>query len=271
MDIFLAVGESKIPPDGEEELVEPENKTMNGIALLLDFMDRVIARFMYGVTYLGPQRAVADRAYRLEEVAIEEVNAKANNLPNFLVSLSEAEMRSFAAFTRQYLGFETTVHIEGVHVEILIKEAESSVFINIADVGFGYAEVLPLCALLWSSCIREPSLKRRETSLLAIEQPELHLHPFHQAKLAGVIVGAWRASRDAGREVKIMVETHSEGIVNWLGDLIEEGSIKASDVQILFFDQDPETRQTEVRLTGYTKDGALDEGWPFGFFAPFVD
>jgi predicted ATPase len=163
------------------------------------------------------------------------------------------------------------MRVQGVFGEILIKEPGGRSFANVADVGFGYAEVLPLCATLWSSCVREPSPKRRRTSLLALEQPELHLHPAHQARLADIIAGAWRTSRDAGREVNLMVETHSEGLVNRMGELVHDGVLRASDVQILVFNQDPDTRQTEVRIAGYTAEGALNDAWPFGFFAAVAD
>ncbi len=166
---------------------------------------------------------------------------------------------------------EARVEVTGLHAEILVREPRSSRYINLVDIGFGYTEVLPLMAILWSTCCRPLSSGSRPTSLLAIEQPELHLHPAHQVRLAKVIAGAWRASRDAKREVKIMVETHSECIVNGLGELIRKGVIAASDVQIVLFDQDAETRKTEVRLAGYTDDGALNDAWPFGFFAPVAD
>lgn len=237
------------------------------IAKNLSALDLDIAYFMYCVAYLGPQRAVAARLYRLRDVAVEEVRSNGENLANFLASLSQAEMASFAVFTGKHLGFEPSARVDKLSVEILIEESKADLPRNIADVGFGYAEVLPLCAALWSSCIREPSAKRRQTSLLALEQPELHLHPAHQARLADMIVGALHESREWGREVKLMIETHSEALVNGLGDLIEAQVLPPEDVQIVIFDQDPETRQTQLRFAHYDEDGALRD-WPFGFFAP---
>ncbi len=103
--------------------------------------------------------------------------------------------------------------------------------------------------------------------MVAIEQPELHLHPAHQARLARMIVGALKASREAGREVPIMIETHSEALVNGLGDFIEARELSPDDVQIVIFEQDEATRQTKLRIASYDEDGAL-RNWPFGFFAP---
>ncbi|AUX44767.1 uncharacterized protein SOCE26_062350 [Sorangium cellulosum] len=238
---------------------------------ILDAVDQQVADFMNRVAYLAPLRATAARSYRVQDLSVNDVDPDGKNLAMFMRSLSEPEIQSFAAFTREHLGFESKIEISGLHAEILVKEPRGSRYINLVDIGFGYTEVLPLMAILWSTCWRAPRDGVQPTSLLAIEQPELHLHPAHQVKLAGVIAGAWRASRDAQREVKIMVETHSEGLVNGLGELIRSGVISASDVQIVLFDQDAETRGTEVRLAGYTEDGALNDDWPFGFFAPVAD
>ncbi len=238
---------------------------------ILAAVDVYVADFMNSVAYLAPLRATADRSYRVQDLSVNDVDPDGKNLAMFMYSLSETERMSFTAFTNDHLGFESKIDISGLSAEILVKEPGAHRHINLVDIGFGYTEVLPLMAILWSTCCRERKARDRPTSLLAIEQPELHLHPAHQVKLAGAIASAWRTSRDAGREVKIMVETHSEGIVNGLGDLIQKGVISAEDVQIVIFDQDPETRQTEVRIAGYTQDGALNDAWPFGFFAPVTD
>jgi predicted ATPase len=250
---------------------DAQRDDMSLIGRALSYVDQGIASFMYGVAYLGPQRGVAERSYRLDDVSVEEVNARGTNMAKLLASLTEAEMQSFCAFTRTYLGFETALHIQGVSGEIMIKGQRGGPFVNVADVGFGYAEALPLCAALWSSCVREPSPERRRARLLALEQPELHLHPARQATLPRMLVGALDESRKAGHEVKLMVETHSDAVVNQLGMLVRTGKVAQEDVQILFFDQDPTTRETKVVVTGYERDGALQESWPFGFLVGVPD
>jgi predicted ATPase len=66
------------------------------------------------------------------------------------------------------------------------------------------------------------------------------------------------------------VETHSESLINGLGKLVYERLIKAEDVQIVLFDQDEETGETEVRLAGYRENGALHD-WPYGFLSPVAE
>jgi predicted ATPase len=107
--------------------------------------------------------------------------------------------------------------------------------------------------------------KRAPAPLVAIEQPELHLHPAAQAKLARMLVEAV-----SGSGSKIIVETHSESLINGLGKLIHEGHLKAEDVQIVLFDKDEETGEADVRLAGYRDSGALHD-WPYGFLSPVAD
>jgi predicted ATPase len=242
----------------------------SSVPLILYAIDRQITHFVSRIAYLAPLRAGAERSYRIQDLSVGEVDPRGQNLAMFLRSLSDAEASSLAAFSRTYLGFEPKIQTEKLHAEIRIQEPGASRHLNLIDIGFGYSQVLPLTAILWSSCCRQLRTGQEATSLLAIEQPELHLHPAYQARLARMIAAALIESRKAEREVRLMVETHSEALVNGLGKLIRKGMIADSDVQIVLFEQDDETRQTSVRLAGYDEEGAL-RNWPFGFFAPVAD
>lgn len=235
---------------------------------VLEQFDWAASSFAFGVRYLGPQRSVGERQYMLSEITVDEILPRGENLPQFLARLDESQMESLAAFTREHLGFETSLRRQGLYIEILIKQVGAAQPQNIADVGFGYAEVLPLCVSLWSSLLRDN--EKWPTSVLALEQPELHLHPAHQARLARLFVHALQQSRKEGRSTCLMVETHSEALINSLGFLVREKQIDANDIQILFFDQNQETRETEITVAGYRPTGAL-KNWPFGFLAPIAD
>jgi len=252
---------------------------LNDIApVVIRAADDILASIMSRVAYLAPLRVSAARAYRIQNLAVNEVDPDGSNLAMFLRALSNEESSSFAAFTRDALDFETRVATTGLHAEILLRGRGAKQFTNLVDVGFGYSEVLPLAAILWASCI-QPAMRGQEPApIVAIEQPELHLHPAHQARLARMLVEAVRASRAASVDrpgaaaggSSLLVETHSESLINGLGKLVYEGAIKADDVQIVLFDQDDETGETAVRLAGYRENGALRD-WPYGFLSPVAE
>ncbi|WP_206079506.1 AAA family ATPase [Polyangium spumosum] len=235
--------------------------------MIIKLQDEALAEYMHRVAYIAPLRVRAERAYRIQNLAVDEVDPDGKNLAMFLYSLMPEEVESLAAFTREALGFEARILRTGIHVEIQVKEQGAKRFVNLVDVGFGYSEVLPLMVALWSSYRRPENKKRRRASLLALEQPELHLHPAHQAKLARMLAETVIESRKTGPEARIMVETHSETLINGLGKLIYDGTLKPEDVQIVLFDLDEETRESVVKLAGYRENGALHD-WPYGFLSP---
>ncbi|HRI68751.1 MAG TPA: AAA family ATPase [Polyangium sp.] len=235
------------------------------IPYIIEASDQVLADLMSRVAYVAPKRAAAERAYRLQDLAVTDVDPSGDNLAMFLHSLSPDESESLADFTRSWLDFSPKMHVEGMHAGILVTEAGATSPRNIVDIGFGYAEVLPVAAAVWSACVRSPKPGARPNSLIAIEQPELHLHPAFQAKLAAMFTGALQASRKRGNETNIIIETHSEALISKLGQLVHEGKIDENDVQLVVFDRDPETLGTQVTLAKYDEEGAL-RNWPYGFF-----
>jgi len=105
--------------------------------------------------------------------------------------------------------------------------------------------------------------------MLAIEQPELHLHPAHQAKLADVLVAAvGNHGQGSGRpETRLIVETHSEALIQRLGELVEEGKLEASSVQVVVVSSlDDLESPTEVSVSQFDYNGGLRD-WPYGFFS----
>ncbi|EAP82540.1 hypothetical protein EE36_14013 [Sulfitobacter sp. EE-36] len=100
-----------------------------------------------------------------------------------------------------------------------------------------------------------------------MEQPELHLHPAHQAKLADVFRSAILRNESNLTNAVLLIETHSESLVNRLGELIEDGSIDPNDVQVVIFSASggEQDLKTEISTSTFDADGVLLD-WPYGFF-----
>ncbi len=103
-------------------------------------------------------------------------------------------------------------------------EAPSAVEIPIVDTGEGMAQVLPVIVL---TCLAElGALGRR--ALLAIEHPELHLHPATHAELAALFCGVTLAEQSP----TVLLETHSENFLLGVQLAIARGEIAPSDVLV---------------------------------------
>ncbi len=118
------------------------------------------------------------------------------------------------------------------------------------NVGFGITYFLPVIVALLSS---------KPGDLIMIENPEAHIHPAGQRMLGELI------ARAGAGGAQIMVETHSEHIINGVRISVKEDYISKDDVQLAFFYKDA---QQEYRHTYQSvqifEDGKLS-AWPDGF------
>ncbi len=120
--------------------------------------------------------------------------------------------------------------------------------VNIADVGFGVSQVLPVLVALIAA---EPG------RLVYIEQPELHLHPNAQVALSQILADA------AKRGVRVVIETHSSLLLLGIQTLVAEGKLPPELVKLHWFSRTKEG-VTKVNSKGLDKDGTYGR-WPVDF------
>lgn len=220
------------------------------------------------VHYIAPIRATAERYYRVRNLAVDEVDHQGKNLPMVINSLPKEELKKFQKWTLDSFGFKvSTAPMEG-HLSLKIGIKDSGKEINLSDTGFGYSQILPIVTQIWLLSTRERMFGEVEVPLIvAIEQPELHLHPAMQARLAGAFIAGIRLAKEHGYALQFILETHSETIVDYFGHAISRGELKSEEVEIILFEKDPETNLTSIRNSRYDKEGYLVD-WPTGFLAP---
>jgi len=92
-----------------------------------------------------------------------------------------------------------------------------------------------------------------------LEQPELHLHPAMQLKLADFLLACSRSGQ------QIIVETHSEHLVNRLRRRVANDSTRtlSRSIGLLFAEQ--KNGVSQYRATTISESGGLSQGWPEGF------
>jgi hypothetical protein len=218
------------------------------------------------VMYIGPMRARSERFYRYQDLAVSQIDADGKNFPMFLNSLSASQLASLSGWVKELFGYGINLLRTPGHLSIELTSG--TVNTNIVDTGYGVSQILPVLGQMWWAH-HGPRTRTSENNLklVAIEQPELHLHPAHQALLANALIDS-RTLRDGGPSVRYLIETHSEAFVDRLGQLISEGKIRADEVQVLLFDEDKsDSTATSVRVSRFGKKGDLID-WPYGFFQP---
>lgn len=208
--------------EGGEQLIRDIGFACH-VPLLLSFADRKISQFASKVQYIGPFRAVVDRYYRIQDISVEEIDFRGENLPMYLDSLSPEQKEELDKWSEKYFGINVSIKNQGTHLAVMVKQDNASLK-NLADVGFGYSQALPVITKLWS-LQNQNSLQRLgyHPSLIAIEQPELHLHPKFQAQFADVFANMVKMNDETKQHpFRLLVETHSETIIVRIGQLIGE-------------------------------------------------
>jgi hypothetical protein len=250
--------------------------------LLLALLDDAALRHLSEVSYLEPLRATAQRYYRREEISTDELDPKGLNTPFFIQGLTPKEKESLQTWTAKNFGFSLSVKNSAGHLSLIIQPTlEGSASRNMADVGLGYSQLVPVAVQLWAahrrtgntSTRRVPTPQRayseRAAPTVVVEQPELHLHPAYQARLADVFSVAIKPSNERherGPGLTIVAETHSPNLIARLGELINQGDLSAELVQILVFEDNEDSKQgTRVRVATFDEEGVLSN-WPIGFF-----
>jgi predicted ATPase len=124
------------------------------------------------------------------------------------------------------------------------------------QVGTGYSQIVPVIAQALLGTHRP-----KESLLILVEQPELHLHPDLQAKLADFFLTITSGSK--GR-VKFVVESHSEYLITRLRLLVARGDFDPEDLSIVFFEAGQGSDCMVVSQSTVGDGGSLTY-WPTGF------
>lgn len=120
------------------------------------------------------------------------------------------------------------------------------------NVGFGITYVLPIVIAL---------LKAQENDLILIENPEAHLHPRAQRIIGELLVKA------AATGAQIIVETHSDHILNGIRVCTKKELISPEKIKMFFFMKEDVGTKYNVNIFAPVMDseGNIDI-WPEGFF-----
>jgi predicted ATPase len=121
--------------------------------------------------------------------------------------------------------------------------------VDIADVGFGISQVLPVLVGLAAATPGQ---------MVLIEQPELHLHPRAQLAMGRVLAEA------ANRGVIVVVETHSQLILRAIQTIVAKGALTPDRVGLHWFTRDDSTGWSTVTRADLHKDGTFGD-WPVDF------
>jgi hypothetical protein len=149
--------------------------------------------------------------------------------------------------------------------DLVLIDKRTNTPVSHRDVGIGVSQVIPILVSCYGL----------SDALVAIEQPEIHLHPKLQAELGDVFI----ESALGEQKNTFILETHSEHLLlrimrrmrETYNNELPEGClpVRPEDVSVLFVESD--SRGSFVREMPLNKRGELVKAWPGGFFEEELD
>lgn len=262
----------------DESKLEVNRQFINNLYLLhhintiIDGINIYFLKLSEQISYVGPLRASAQRYYRFQNYSVDVIDSDGKNLPMYLNNLEPEVLQEYNDWLLELFHFNVDLKPHDGNVEILIQETGKGNR-NMVDVGFGYSQILPIITMVWEALRKLSSEKQGKYSIrvpqvIAIEQPELHLHPRMQALFANMLVKVIEDASKNDFDIRFVIETHSETIINKIGEAIAMGICLKEYVNVYLFNAKNEGMEKYVEESTFTEDGQL-LNWPYGFFSDY--
>lgn len=181
---------------------------------------------------------------------LQEMVTKEEEYPNTLTSQTERWLSEIAPG----ISVNTLLDNEKKIVQLgyTFKEGEqrTNVYSSV-NVGFGITYVLPIIVALLSA---------QKEDVILIENPEAYIHPKGQRKLGELIALAGKAG------IQIIVETHSDHILNGIRLAVKQKQLQPKDTNILYFYKDTEDKFKHKYVVPHINAEGRIDNWPEGFF-----
>jgi len=232
----------------------PRDSDVSALQSLGARMDALRGR----IWWLDGLRARPGRIVKRTGVAPAHLNPDGSNAADFLVEQPDLveDIGRFYAELNPARELEVNEVLDLGHRISLNPRSRASFRIDLVDTGEGMAQVLPV--------LLAATLAKREGSgaLLAVEEPESHLHPDAQAVLARYLCDI--AARPA--PPTLVMETHSRVFLLAVQLAVAEGRLPCNRVGLAWFDQDAGGCST-ITPVELSSSGHPRAGWPVAALA----
>ena len=229
-----------------------------------------VAARIRGLTYITAERVGPQEAYALEdphdadlvgatgEHAVSVLHwGRDEPVPDALVLpgaapklLQQVEARMSTLFPGCGVNLQQAPQTNAVTLGL--RTSNDTEFHHPIHTGFGLTQILPIIVA---------ALSQTEGNIMLIENPEVHLHPAGQALMGQFLADVARAG------IQVIVETHSDHVLNGIRRTVKTGRLTPEQVAIHFF-RPRSGEGAQVHSPALDAAGNIDV-WPDGFFDQF--
>ncbi len=242
-------------------LMQETNPNSYRIMRQIDTCSRSLLHNLSSLEFIGPFRVAPSRTYLFSGESPAAVGRSGERAVDVLVSDYLRRGSKQIGITSQVgewlarcsIAKDIDVNVlTDRHFEIVIEHPITEEKQNLADVGYGCSQVLPILVA---------GFNRLPGETLLVEQPEIHLHPKAQAELGDFFV------QRALNGVQCIIETHSEHLLLRIQAAVAslDNDLKASDVCVYYVHAPNNQGKILTRLK-LRDDGIFVTDWPDGFF-----
>jgi hypothetical protein len=304
-DIDRELGTDLRDPEVKKFELESKTPRVRGLTRLLDELVlgpvRIVRDYLSTMTYIGPLREIPSRGFRprlspdetrwaqglaawdllytdTSGKLLEEVNAWLSGDERLRTGyrLEKIEFKEIPIPSRFHQLFDRGLTEDDLgdlqelyatlksRTEIALRDFEKGIIVAPRDVGVGISQMVPVIV----GCLRD------NRGIVAIEQPELHVHPAIQVGLGDLFIRAIQPDGSLFPGKSLLIETHSEHIILRLLRRIRETSegnlppgvtgLEPNDISVIYVEGSDDGVQ--FRALRVDRDGEFLDQWPKGFF-----
>ncbi|VVN15031.1 MULTISPECIES: AAA family ATPase [unclassified Pseudomonas] len=177
--------------------------------------------------------------------------------PLMIALQTNSELLESSEFVREQLEANPTRR------QVTLRDQRSNIDLYPEDLGTGISQVLPVLVAALG----------HNKNIVAIEQPELHVHPKFQVALGELFIHAIKDEHFA-RDTVFILETHSEYMMlrflrrlnETANDELEPDAPALAPEDLAVYYVNPTGDATEIKHLRLTEEGEFLDRWPNGFF-----
>ena len=206
--------------EGEADSESPEEEQIR-ISSLGDFTSLMALKRMF---YVAADRVAAPGVQQLDEtIPYEYMAPTGENVLNVLWKNKNSDCikKAQEMLNRVLDGGRIVLEPAGDRLVLRINSVDDGKFYQPVNVGYGYSYILSLI----TAAVLAP-----KDSYIIVENPEAHLHPSAQAKMMNELIEVAKE-----RDIQLIVETHSDHVLNTALRAVNERRLGKDDLAVLFF------------------------------------